>query len=159
MTGPFRWTVSPKPKQGIWEWICLSFKTKKDFYLFSSGSFMTGRGVWSTLRFLFGWFLCPILADTSSLKGPRYLKTRQMSRKIHRPINIKEMIYNQHEVLILKSYEVFQLVTLKMGQNNGYIYDRISCKKEYQLWGQMDLGLNLKTNAYGDTTLNKTWNS
>lgn len=52
-----------------------------------------------------------------------------MSKKIHRPIKIKEMIYNQHEMLIFKSYEVLLLVTLKMGQNNGCICHRISCKK------------------------------
>lgn len=42
-----------------------------------------------------------------------------------------------------------------MGQNNGCVGHKINCEKKYQLWGHIDLGLNPRTNACGDTTLGK----
>lgn len=71
-------------------------------------------------------------------KGAQVSKQQTTAPKIHRPINVKKIIYNQHEVLILESCKIFQLVTLKMGHSAFAIDSAL---------GPMDLALNPRTDT------------
>lgn len=71
-------------------------------------------------------------------KGAEVSKHQTNAPKIHRPINVKEFVYSQDEVLILESCKTFQLVTLKTGHSAFAIDSAL---------GPMDLALNPRTNA------------
>lgn len=71
-------------------------------------------------------------------KGAQVSKHQTNAPKIHTPINAKEIIYNQQEVLISESCETFQLVTLKTSHSAFAIVSAL---------GPIDLALNPRTDA------------
>lgn len=106
--------------------------------LFSSCSFVMDRGAERTFEILPRLAFMPHFSRYIIFKGAQVSKRQTNASKTHRPINVKEIIYSQHEVLILEGCKTFQLVTLYTGHSAFAIDSAL---------GPMNLALNPRTNV------------